>query len=205
MGALQVEKSLTLAFAPSQAGPRQRWSLASRRHARCNFGFVGVKERSVGLGVRLLMVASLGVLLLTSAVGAAAATITEFSVGVTPGSGPAGITAGPDGSLWFTENVGNRIGKITPSGVITEYNAGITANSLPDGISAGPDGNLWFTEGFGNRIGKITTAGVVTEYSAGITAGSQDRKSTRLNSSHSQISYAVFCLKKKKTRTRRRT
>src|SRR3989440_9238969 len=27
----------------------------------------------------------------------------------------------------------------------------------------------------------------------------QDRKSTRLNSSHDQISYAVFCLKKKKT------
>src|SRR2546430_12719275 len=33
--------------------------------------------------------------------------------------------------------------------------------------------------------------------SAGRTAAS-DRKSTRLNSSHSQISYAVFCLKKKK-------
>src|SRR2546430_12440031 len=29
----------------------------------------------------------------------------------------------------------------------------------------------------------------------------QDRKSTRLNSSHSQISYAVFCLKKKKVIT----
>src|SRR5256886_8024616 len=29
-------------------------------------------------------------------------------------------------------------------------------------------------------------------------ASSRDRKSTRLNSSHSQISYAVFCLKKKK-------
>src|SRR5688572_31848856 len=28
-----------------------------------------------------------------------------------------------------------------------------------------------------------------------------DRKSTRLNSSHSQISYAVFCLKKKKYRS----
>src|SRR2546430_10308309 len=28
----------------------------------------------------------------------------------------------------------------------------------------------------------------------------KDRKSTRLNSSHSQISYAVFCLKKKKDR-----
>src|SRR6266478_1751594 len=30
------------------------------------------------------------------------------------------------------------------------------------------------------------------------TPGTLDRKSTRLNSSHSQISYAVFCLKKKK-------
>src|SRR5256886_7108333 len=29
----------------------------------------------------------------------------------------------------------------------------------------------------------------------------RDRKSTRLNSSHSQISYAVFCLKKKKEKT----
>src|SRR5689334_25120884 len=32
--------------------------------------------------------------------------------------------------------------------------------------------------------------------------GGEDRKSTRLNSSHSSISYAVFCLKKKKTRYR---
>src|SRR2546430_10052522 len=30
----------------------------------------------------------------------------------------------------------------------------------------------------------------------------RDRKSTRLNSSHSQISYAVFCLKKKKKKNR---
>src|SRR2546430_4963630 len=32
-------------------------------------------------------------------------------------------------------------------------------------------------------------------------AQGRDRKSTRLNSSHSQISYAVFCLKKKKKKT----
>src|SRR2546422_8895017 len=32
------------------------------------------------------------------------------------------------------------------------------------------------------------------------TAVGRDRKSTRLNSSHGYISYAVFCLKKKKTR-----
>src|SRR5688572_33220183 len=33
-------------------------------------------------------------------------------------------------------------------------------------------------------------------------SGGKDRKSTRLNSSHSQISYAVFCLKKKKKKQR---
>src|SRR2546427_6598726 len=31
----------------------------------------------------------------------------------------------------------------------------------------------------------------------------EDRKSTRLNSSHSQISYAVFCLKKKKNKRKK--
>src|SRR2546427_8488911 len=35
-------------------------------------------------------------------------------------------------------------------------------------------------------------------------AEARDRKSTRLNSSHSQISYAVFCLKKKKKEKKNR-
>src|SRR5688572_31843978 len=39
---------------------------------------------------------------------------------------------------------------------------------------------------------------VVQHDDAGRIGELQDRKSTRLNSSHSQISYAVFCLKKKK-------
>src|SRR5690606_40565665 len=42
-----------------------------------------------------------------------------------------------------------------------------------------------------DTFGEITVLGVV-----GLTV---DRKSTRLNSSHVKISYAVFCLKKKKT------
>src|SRR5689334_24109797 len=41
---------------------------------------------------------------------------------------------------------------------------------------------------------------VLTNAAGGIRPG-LDRKSTRLNSSHSSISYAVFCLKKKKTNT----
>src|SRR3989475_4584352 len=43
------------------------------------------------------------------------------------------------------------------------------------------------------------TVRVAAIYSVGLhDVSRQDRKSTRLNSSHSQISYAVFCLKKKK-------
>src|SRR3989454_5474263 len=44
------------------------------------------------------------------------------------------------------------------------------------------------------RTGSGATSPVATD--------SQDRKSTRLNSSHLVISYAVFCLKKKKKRKR---
>src|SRR2546430_11087966 len=42
-----------------------------------------------------------------------------------------------------------------------------------------------------------------TDQERGRTKLCLDRKSTRLNSSHSQISYAVFCLKKKNTHMRR--
>src|SRR2546427_2395086 len=38
-------------------------------------------------------------------------------------------------------------------------------------------------------------------FAGGSTGVNIDRKSTRLNSSHSQISYAVFCLKKKKKKS----
>src|SRR3712207_8357867 len=38
----------------------------------------------------------------------------------------------------------------------------------------------------------------VAEGEVALHRGRQDRKSTRLNSSHANISYAVFCLKKKK-------
>jgi virginiamycin B lyase len=88
---------------------------------------------------------------------AAAQAITEYPI-PTANNGPQGITTGPDGALWFTEGNGNKIGRITTTGVITEYPVP-TAGS---GITAGPDGALWFT-GAGN-IGRITTAGSITEY-----------------------------------------
>ena len=102
--------------------------------------------------------------------------IIEYSI-PTPFSEPYGITAGPDGNLWFTEYATSKIGKMTPAGVITEYTLAPTA--YPAGITLGPDGNLWFAESQDDKIGKITPSGVITEYPIptpgvtpyGITAG----------------------------------
>ncbi len=96
--------------------------------------------------------------------GPAAGKITEFRI-PTADSFPDGITRGPDGNLWFTEYVANRIGRITPSGAVTEYLIP-TTNSRPAGITSGPDGNLWFTELNGGNIGRITPAGQITEFPA---------------------------------------
>jgi streptogramin lyase len=114
-------------------------------------------------------------------------TITEFSAGITPPSGPAAsdfsdsaphsIVTGPDGNLWFTEEFADRIGRITPDGAITEFSAGITPSpaqglpgphqyqpASPTQITQGPDGNLWFVEQGANRVGRITPEGVITEF-----------------------------------------
>src|SRR5262249_9229459 len=101
----------------------------------------------------------------------AAQAITEFPV-LTLDSQPSGITAGPDGNLWFTEAAGNRIGRITPAGVITEVPV-LTPASQPVGIPVGPDGNLGFTEFAANKIGRIPPSGVMTEFPAVLTPSSQ--------------------------------
>src|SRR5690606_42110559 len=49
----------------------------------------------------------------------------------------------------------------------------------------------------GELIDAIRGGGAPTASAASAPAASSDRKSTRLNSSHVKISYAVFCLKKK--------
>jgi virginiamycin B lyase len=93
--------------------------------------------------------------------------VTEFPA---PGASRlGGLTAGPDGNLWFTET--GAIARLTRQGVITRFPLS-SASILPGGITIGPDGALWFTEYSetnpitcdGSRVGRITTAGHISEY-----------------------------------------
>src|SRR2546430_8498092 len=72
--------------------------------------------------------------------------------------------------------------------------------SLHDAL---PISLLMFVRSSGSRCAvkpgtKICTSGGFSSDRSGSPGSAEDRKSTRLNSSHSQNSYAVFCLKKKK-------
>src|SRR2546422_6948407 len=64
--------------------------------------------------------------------------------------------------------------------------------TTPAGLEAAVDGDYAQLRDFFGREESFA----VTEFGTDLTT---DRKSTRLNSSHGYISYAVFCLKKKKT------
>jgi len=90
---------------------------------------------------------------------------------------PYGITAGPDGAIWFTDPGNDVIGRITTDGDYTlQQSAGV---EISTGITVGPDNNLWFTvEQSDAMIGRITPTGTVTlfkdpggEYPQGITTG----------------------------------
>jgi streptogramin lyase len=107
------------------------------------------------------LIACVGLLSLSTAPAwAAAGTITEFSIPPAE-SDPVGITAGPDGNLWFTLFFGNSIGRITTGGSSTLFPLPRTCQNRfgchPEGITAGPDGNFWFTENRGDKIGRIIT------------------------------------------------
>jgi streptogramin lyase len=109
--------------------------------------------------------AGLGVLAAADAYGA---TVTEYPI-PTPQSLPNGIVAGPDGALWFAEQLGGKIGRITTSGAITEYRVPTSPSepiSSPSQITAGPDGALWFTDG--DVVWRIATSGAFTLYRVGV-------------------------------------
>src|SRR5258708_29914923 len=67
-----------------------------------------------------------------------------------------------------------------------------SANLSGATLKVGPD---YFDKGLALHSGSTVTFDLAGHYDWKVTV---DRKSTRLNSSHQIISYAVFCLKKKK-------
>ena len=137
-----------------------------------------------GLGFGLLAVAVLTLIPAQNSLSAPAGEFTMFDLGPA-GEGANAIASGPDGTMWFTNNANNSIGRITPTGAVTYFAVPTTSASASTGgpglfaIAAGPDGNMWFTEFFENLVGKITPSGVITTYPVptanampmGITAG----------------------------------
>ena len=94
-------------------------------------------------------------------------TFYQFSI-PTGTNRPQWIAAGSDGNMWFTENPGGVVARITPAGVVTEFTIP-TANAQPQMIIGASDGNLWFTEFAtspapgSSKIAKLTTTGTFTE------------------------------------------
>src|SRR5262245_58660012 len=89
--------------------------------------------------------------------------VTEHAL-PSPGSGPTTIAIAADGTVWFTESSGNRIGRMNPDGGgLVEYPLP-NADSSPRIIAIGADGNVWFSEHTGNRIGRLTPSGDLAEF-----------------------------------------
>jgi virginiamycin B lyase len=83
----------------------------------------------------------------------------------TPGSRPHDPATAPDGSIWYTGQMTNKLGRVDPkTGVVKEYTVKIP-HSAPHGLMADKDGNIWFTANGAAYMGKLDPkTGNVTEY-----------------------------------------
>ena len=96
--------------------------------------------------------------------GSGQGTFTKYN---TPTANSAPYDLAYDGQyIWFTERVGNKIGRLNPAnGAITEY-AIPTANSGPMGIAIAPNGQVWFAQNTSNKMARFKPAtGTFDEYS----------------------------------------
>lgn len=118
--------------------------------------------RNVRRTFAALALAMMAAAVVASPLGAAPGDITEYRLPALDRI-PTGIVVGPDKNLWFTEVVGNNIGRIRPDGsVLKEFPLPRPA-SFPFSITSGSDGNLWFTERLTDSIGVITTHGRIVK------------------------------------------
>lgn len=62
---------------------------------------------------------------------------------------PYGLTAGPDGNIWFSDNIASAVGNInvgTHAVTTTDIPQATSLAAIPVGIAAGPDGNVWVVD-----------------------------------------------------------
>src|SRR5712691_7282527 len=83
----------------------------------------------------------------------------------TPGSRPHDPLAARDGSLWYTGQMANALGRVDPkTGKVKEYPLK-TPHSGPHGLVEDKAGNIWYTGNTGALVGKLDPkTGSVTEY-----------------------------------------
>src|SRR6202040_2014529 len=100
----------------------------------------------------------------TPAVAVLDVRIREWDV-PTKGAHPHDPAVAPDGSLWFTEQMVSKLGRLDPAtGDFKEYPLK-GENDGPHGLVADGEGNIWYTGNFAAHIGKLNPrSGEVTQY-----------------------------------------
>ena len=100
----------------------------------------------------------------TATVGTLNVQIKEYDV-PTAKSRPHDPAIAPDGSLWYTGQGANKLGRLDPAtGQFKEYPLK-SPKSGPHGLVADRDGNIWFTAISGGYVGKLDPkSGEITEY-----------------------------------------
>jgi virginiamycin B lyase len=114
------------------------------------------------LRIVLLTLASVSLLAESAGAEPMKVLIQEWEV-PTPNSRPHDPPVGPDGSLWYTGQQSNTLGKLDPkTGKTKEYPIKIPGSG-PHGLVADKEGNIWFTAIYKGYIGKLNplTGGVV--------------------------------------------
>jgi virginiamycin B lyase len=77
---------------------------------------------------------------------AATPTVTMFNSGIPNPAKLVGITAGPDGKVWFADNFNQALGAVTLSSGSTNEIA-LPADRFPIGLTSGPNGRLYSFDG----------------------------------------------------------
>lgn len=113
---------------------------------------------------RLSYIALANAVVAWAAVATLTVNIKEYEI-PTPKSRPHDPALGPDGSLWYTGQGANKIGRLDPStGAFKEYPLK-TPNSGPHGLVADKEGNIWFTAISKGYVGKLDPkSGQISEY-----------------------------------------